>query len=86
MIELDEWGHVASKRFPGGALGGVIERPGGARIVLSRSGDPTRGYDRVWWYETVEWAMNALDAWDFPGAPEPLGYTRDLHEDPIEDW
>jgi hypothetical protein len=81
---LDDWGHLESTVLDDGAVAGVMTGPGGVgRLVYTRSGDPSTGYDRVWWYSSPEAAIDVLRGWDGKGKPE--GFIRDLHADPI-DW
>lgn len=83
-ITLDDHGHIRSKRLPSGAMAGVIEgpSPGTGRIVYSIDGDPSGGYDRVWRYETLSGALEALGKWT--GKGKPRGYSRDMKDQPIE--
>lgn len=87
---LDEHGHLASRLLPDGrGIAGVIELHGRevggvtalARLVYARSGDPSRGYDRVWWYDTTEHAMEVMGSWHATAAPP--GFLRDMHKEPI---
>jgi hypothetical protein len=86
-ITYDEWGHIESKVFPDGSIGGVLERYGPnneilcGRLNYARNGDPSKGYDRLWWYHTVDEALHALRTWDYPNPP--VGFFRDLHKEPI---
>jgi hypothetical protein len=84
--KLDEWGHIESRTFDDGSVAGVMERSGeglGARLVYSRDGIPSNGYDRIFWYTTVEDALKALRTWAYPKPPEH--FTRDLRKNPV-DW
>jgi hypothetical protein len=83
--QLDEWGHIETRKFPDGSCGGVMERKRegmGARLVWSRDGNPSNGYDRVWWYEDIPAALKALKAWKYPKAP--TGFGRDTNKEPVD--
>jgi hypothetical protein len=82
--DLDRWGHIVSTILDNGAAAGVMTGPGGVgRLVYTRNGDPGTGYDRVWWYENPEAAIEFLRRWG--GMSKPEGFIRDLQADPI-DW
>lgn len=80
--DLDRWGHIASTVLDNGAVAGVMTGPGGiGRLVYTRNGDPSTGYDRVYWYETPEAALAFLETWD--GMSRPEGFIRDCNADPL---
>jgi hypothetical protein len=86
-ITLDEHGHIETIRLPSGATAGVIEgpSPGAGRIVYSMDGNPARGYDRVWRYDTLKGALDSLWEWnERRGKGKPRGYSRDMKDQPIE--
>ena len=82
---LDEHGHLASRVLPEGrGIAGVVELIGAearacgaaARLVYSRNGDPSTGYDRVWWYDTVGHATGVMQSWD--ATADPPGFLRQI--------
>jgi hypothetical protein len=93
--KLDEWGHLHSRVFPDKSVAGVLENQGTVkhaehngemveclgRLNYARDGNPANGYDRLWWYRTVDDAKAAMDSWDYP--KPPAGFIRDLHREPI---
>lgn len=84
-IAHDEFGHIATRKFPDGSIAGVIERPTPdgmkARLAYARNGNPTIGYDRVYWYDTIQDATKAMESWKYPGKPPSI--IRDCHSDPV---
>jgi hypothetical protein len=81
-VKLDEWGHVESREFPDKSVAGVMPgQYGTTRLVYSRNGDPTSGYDRVWWYASVELAVVALRGWKYP--KPPTKFIRDTNKQPV---
>ncbi len=88
-VKLDEHGHILSHVFPDGSMAGVMDRFGshgvGGRLVWCRDGNPQNGYDRVWWYESVEDAVEGLQGWDYPDELSPPYIIRDCFTHPVED-
>jgi hypothetical protein len=82
--KLDEWGHVESRTFADGSVAGVMIKHGeglGARLVYSKDGNPKAGYDRIWWYEDIPKALEALRSWAYPKPPRK--FKRDLNKNPV---